>query len=330
MSNKLDESWSNRIKHRLQTVFRGEDDTRLRATWRILLALPVFIIAQMLSGQVTMALGLDDHPFMAGLAVNYIVLAGIFAIVFAGWARFIDRRAIADYGFAPSGRWLADSLAGVAAVAFGTAAWHGLGAALGWTTLEPTLAYSEGSLALWLGILFVTIYLSAWVQDVVYFGFILRNTAEGLFARGLSAIRALAAAIAVTVFVFAGFHFAMEAGAAQRLSPPAAALMLTTFAGLGGLLYIQTGELALPIGVHTGGNFVFGMLFVEQQLPAPSPEVVRVSNSFPEGLSIIGAAQVPELVVTYLLALAWIRWRHGDASVEDALARWVPTDGSPV
>jgi membrane protease YdiL (CAAX protease family) len=85
------------------------------------------------------------------------------------------------------------------------------------------------------------------------------------------------------------------------------------------LLYAHTGDLALPVGVHFGVNYVARALFGPGTDGAP---LVTVTESF-EGLAAsVSGGHLPQILVAYLLLRVWLRWRDGDVSIRTDVAEW--------
>lgn len=300
--------------YRLRSVVRRPDDTRVRATWRVLLAYPVLWL--LTGGGLTELTqnALDVIPSGAdpagGLAQS-LLHAGFLVVALALWARYLDRRSLADYGVSATPRWFLDALGGVAAVVIGFVAWFALGALMGRTSVTFAPSYSDGSLLLGLAILVVALALHGAVQQVVFFRVILKNAAEGLHGRGLDPTRAALAALPVAVLLFIGMH---------TLTPGLRAIDLALAGAAFGLVYLHTGHLALGIGMHFGALYAGSVLFVRN--PDAGPSVFAVAGRLPGVLGTVNQYGFPKLVVAYLVLAAWLHWRRGPLSIRGAIAQW--------
>lgn len=290
---------------RLREVVRGTKDPRIRATWRFFLAIPLIMGTEFVALTVTPALG------STGMLPTGLVQAGVFAVLLVGWAQFIDRRRLVDYGLLVSGSWLLDLAIAFGAVVLAHGAWYALGTALGWTTVTVAMSTPGESLALGLGAVFVAVAVNVWVQDTVFFGVVLRSAAEGFHARNVLSRRAVIAGWLVGILFVVGIH----SGSLQRLPG------LTVAGALFGLLYVHTGELALPVGFHLGVNFSGGWLFAPASLVGERAAVFAVTETLPvlEGVSSL---RIPQMVLAYLLVVWWLKWRQGELSIERGIARW--------
>lgn len=291
---------------RLRAVVQGRDDTRFRATWRVLLVgLLAFPLTEAVSVRVAGALG-SRAPVVVGT-----VQAATFAVLLVAWARYVDRRALADYGFAAAPSWLADLLVGFGAVFAGFGLWFAVEAALGWSTVTVALSAPSQPVAVGLSAALVAFGLNAWVQETVFRGLVLQNVAEGVHARAVGARRAVLVAFGVVVVYFVVIH---------GVTRPRFVLDLAVAGAVFSALYVHTGSLALPVGAHVGANFVGGTVFLSPEVAADRAAVFVVSGGVP-GVDLLNMAY-PKMVVAYVLLLGWLRLRHGEVGVEADIAEW--------
>ena len=291
----------------------GEADRRVRATWRVVLAWPVlWFLAGSAGVAVAGAVVPAGTPLPANMLAFGVAQAAASGLAWIAWARYLDRRPLTDYGLAVSRSWLFDLAAGFGAVLVGFGAWYGLGSWLGWAAVEASMTAPATSLVPGLVAVLAAILLNVWVQETVFFGVTLTNAAEGLASRGWIASRAVPGALVVAVLLFTAKHRPATAG---RL------VNLLLALGVFGLLYAHTGELALSIGVHAGVNYAGNALFVGSPAAALRPTVFQVSSSLHGPLGGLSEGAIPQVLVAYLLALAWVRWRRGEVSMAGAIAR---------
>jgi hypothetical protein len=145
----------------LRRVVRGDEDPRIRATYRALLAVPlVTMLLTPLSAVLAAVLVPSGMPKVAVMATTGVLQAALVAGLLVGWARYLDRRPVADYGLSASPRWALDVGVASGAVLVGHVVWLGLGSALGWTEVTVASATVDGSLALGLLGLLVAIGLT--------------------------------------------------------------------------------------------------------------------------------------------------------------------------
>lgn len=316
-------SFRSHLPDTLQTVLFGEADPRLRATWRVLLSWGLLFswagITLTLTGPLQPYL--DAAPPAARIILTISLGTACFLALFLIFPRYIDRRPLADYGFAWSRTWVAELGVGFAVMFAGTALWHGVGTVFGWTSfnvaLTPTI--TEG---LWFVALLVPWYFSGLTQSLLSLALVIKNGAEGLSARGYAPTHAVTGAFVVAVVFFVFRH-----------DPTTVTGVLHSVVGgaVFTLLYVHSGNLALSIGAIGGANYINSFVFADPKNPA-SPlseglELVHVTKSFPEGIDFLAQLNLPAMLFAYLLALGWLKWRRDGVTVSPALTQWTPRDG---
>lgn len=313
------DSSTGSVGDRLLRIVRGRNDPRLRATWRVLLAYPVLwvLTGGVLAGNLQAAVSVIPHgPPLGGLTQS-VLHAGFLVVVLAGWARYVDREPLTAYGFSATPQWARDALVGVTALVVGQGAWLAFGSLVGDTTVTLALVAPESSLLVGVLVPLVALALHAAVQQVVFFRVVGKAAAEGLHARGLTPSRALFGALPVAVLLFVVMH---------QLPSGLRVLDLAIAGAVFGLLYFQTGDLALGTGVHFGALYAGGVVFASAANAGAGPAVFEVAGSLPGVLGVIGQYGFPRVVLAYLLLLAWLRWRRGSVGLEGRLA--VTTHGA--
>lgn len=307
MSNDPGQSRVGTVLGGLKTLVMGDTDPRLRAIWRVLLAgFAIVLIQEPLTVTIANVLNVSGR-----LPVG-LVQATVFLLILLGWAMYIDRRPLFDYGFSQSGSWVVDGLIGFLAVLVGFGVWLGLGSVLGWATVEVALTAPEGSVLFGLSPLLLGTGLNVWVQETTFTGMVIKNGAEGLASRGVTATRAVIGAWVVAVLIFTVIH--QRSGLWSNVN-------LLIVLGLYGLLYVQTGDLALPIGVHTGMNFA-GSVIVTPSIAFNQPSLIEVTNSLSGVLKTFNDGAVPHVLIAYLLILGWLKLRHGEIAIAKRLTHW--------
>lgn len=296
------------VGNRLRALLASPEEERLRATWRVLLAgLLILPLSETVSVWVASALGSRTMLVVGTMQATF------FAVVLVCWARYVDRRRLADYGFAATPSWLLDLAVGFGAVLVAFALWFGFGSALGWTSVTVSLSAPRGSVAAGLATAFVALGLNVWVQETVFYGLVLKNAAEGFRGRGVAARRAVLAALCLAAAYFVFIHGETRPRFAFDLLVAGAAF---------GALYVHTGSLALPIGAHLGANFVGGRVFVPASAAGDRAAVFVVSGGVP-GVEILDMG-FTKVILAYLLLLGWLQWRRGEVGIETAIAEWTP------
>lgn len=280
-------------------IFISPGDGRLRAGWRILVFVALFMLLS-IGGQVGIRAAMGSFPKGSGLIFVLVATTATVAVLVA--RRFLDRKSFASLGFDEFGRGWKDLLFGfllsgaMAAVVFGTMV------ALGFVTdvvIKISFAQAVAALAVPLGL---TILIGYW-EELVFRGYLLQNMAEGLGMRN---------AIIVSCVLYGLVHAAN----------PNAGLLSSTIIVLFGFLriygYLATGLLWLSIGMHIGWNFFQGPVF--GFAASGHREEITVIEHTPAGADWLSGGDFgPEAsiitVPVVLLALGamylWSRRRHG-------------------
>jgi hypothetical protein len=292
----------------LRFLVFGRDDPRVRATWRVLLAMPLLwvLTGGVLAGNVQSSIGVipSGQSLGSGLAQS-VLHGGFFLLVLVVWARYLDRQPLSNYGISVSLGWIRDFLVGFVAVVIGHGIWLGLSSLLGGRAVRVSPSTPEESVLVWLLLPFVSLVLHAAVQQIVFFRVILKNAAEGLHSRGMNARRAALAGIPIAVVFFVLMHGS---------TTPLRVFDLAVAGGIFALLYLHTGELAIGIGGHFGAFYSGTLLFA----------VFQVAGNLPGVLGRIGEYGFPKLIIGYLVVLAWLMWQRSEIPIEEATARWSP------
>jgi hypothetical protein len=292
----------------LRVVIFGRDDPRVRATWRVLLTMPVLWILTggVLAGNVQSSIGVipSGQSLGSGLAQS-ILHGGFFLLALVVWARYLDRQPLSNYGVSVSLGWVRDFLVGFVAVVIGNGVWIGLGSLFGGRSVQISPSVPDESVLSWLLIPFVALILHTAIQQIVFFRVILKNAAEGLHSRGMNARQAALAGIPIAVVFFVLMHGS---------TTPLRVFDLAVAGGIFGLLYLHTGELGLGIGAHFGAFYSGTLLFA----------VFQVTGNLPGLLGRIGEYGFPKMGIGYLVVIAWLMWQRSEIPIQESTARWNP------
>lgn len=299
----------------LRVLVRGRDNSRVRATYRVLLAMPVFwilaggVIAGNLRATID-AIPTGDAP-LAGLAGS-ILHAGVVLVLLVGWARYFDHQPLSSYGATASRAWLEKLIVGLAAVGVAFGLWFAVASALGWASVSVVLSAPGGSLLVGVALFTVTLGLHVWVQQLVFFRIIIRNAAEGLSSRGVSPRRAVFAGVVVAVPIFIVMH---------QLAINLRMVDLAVVGLIYGLAYVHTGDLAAGVGLHLGIYLADQVLFVAGSAGTETLAVFQVTQSLPTPLAVLGIYGFPKMVIAYCFVSMYLLWRHDEISVKTDIAR---------
>jgi uncharacterized protein len=264
----------------MKNLFWNAAQRRVRAAWRLLLALTIFyVLLIVLSGigaavALPLLLGRDQlNALLAGGVSSAMLaqltgmpafllissLASLFAMLAASLvaALLLDRRRFADFGFHFSRGWWLDFAFGLA---LGAALMCGIflvERAAGWVSVTGLFFTATPGQPFALALLTpLAIFVCVGIyEELLSRGYLLRNVAEGIRFGPISPIMAVVVAWLVSSAVFGLMH---------GNNPNATAISTANLVVAGlflGIGYILTGELAIPIGIHMTWNFFQGNVF---------------------------------------------------------------------
>jgi membrane protease YdiL (CAAX protease family) len=303
----------------LRALFWNEDGQRARAPWLILIpvvgAFATMTIVELALADSGMALSVQHALWNAAAAFAAIAL-----IVLS--RRYLGARSLADYGLRFDRRWRTDLNAGLAIGIVGVTIPFVVGIALGW--LEIAQVLSRGELALLPGIA-VAVFAFTWVglwEELTMRGVFLCSTADGL-RRWLSPPRAIAAAIGLSGLVFGVGHLAHTG-----VSP----LLLTwVFAGMVfGVIYVLSGSLALPIGIHITFNLAANAIFARTDRAGGEHYSTLTRVDVDPDLAFLqygGLLDIAAFASVLLLSVGWLWRSQGDLTIDPARSQLEPDAG---
>lgn len=286
---------------RLRLVVWNKARRRLRAPFRIYAFFLVYaillIFVASLSGRSETGIRQE-----AGLR---LLLSFCSVGLIIGAARVLDRRPVHTFGLQINRQWIMDGLAGVIlgiAIPTGTTL---IGLAGGWLVVGESLSPLTIPLMRKIGLALVVAGCIAVTEELVFRGYILTNAIEGADLQWLSPPVTITSAWGLSALLFAFSH--SISSVEQGLHFLGAGLLL-------GLAYLLTGQLALPIGIHTGFNFAAGYVFSTVQ--DPSVVVVPLTVQGPAWLiGQTGVVQTSLQLPAALLILVYAWWRTGSIGI---------------
>ncbi|WP_435067811.1 CPBP family intramembrane glutamic endopeptidase [Haloplanus sp. C73] len=252
-------------------------------------------------------------------AVAGILVSGVtVSLAVAVTGRYIDRRRLRDFGLRIGRDWLLDYGFGLALGAGLMTLVFVVELAAGWIRITGTVQPRDGFLVRFAGL--VVVFLAVgFYEELLLRGYLLTNAAEGLVGR-LGDRRAVAAATIFSSLLF---------GVAHGSNPNATLVSTLAIVLAGGMLaagYVLTGELAVPVGLHTTWNLFQGGVYgfpvsglglgvsvvgVDQR----GPRLLTGGDFGPEaGLVGLGAMALGTLAIA-----GWARWRTGDLTLAPAV-----------
>ncbi len=303
---------------RVIALFYNAEQRRLRALWRLLAQMGIFLLLIMAAATALRASDAADAAWSLTPP-----LAAILSIHLA--CRLLDRRPLGSLGLQVGRRWWAElvvgGLLGSAAVGAVVAALCLLGlASVQGRSAAGSAPGNTGAPLTWAIAYYVVAGLA---EELLFRGYWLRNVAEGLTGSRLAPRAALAVSALICSILFAlahGGHNGLPVLAA--LNTFAAGLLLC-------LMVALTGRLALAVGFHIAWNITQGPVFglsvsglddlsggVLQTVIAPDAPALLVGGAYgPEGGLLVTAS----LVLVAGLLWAW-QARRADRTLPDSAA----------
>ena len=313
-----------------------EEGLRVRAPWRLLLQLTLFLVSLVFLSALLTAVWnsfgtrienptsniatINSSP--ASFLVNALAYLG--AALLSVWTagRFLDRRPFKDFGFHLSGGWMLDLLFGLGLGALLMTSIFLVELGFGWVSVAETSNTSEVSapFLITLAVPILSFLCVGINEELLFRGYWLRNLAEGCNFPHVEPRGAVLLAW-VGSSVFFGFSHVGNQGATLLGT---ATIMLVGL--MFGLAYALTGELAVPIGLHVAWNFfesnVYGL-----SVYGISPKLVVTKQAGPSlwtggGFGPeAGLLGVTATVVGCLLIVLWVRIRRGKVSIRASVAK---------
>lgn len=307
---------------------RNPEEQRLRAGLRIFVFLMLLLavsqvvrsLASLLfssfagvQGSTTALSTVSESMSVRLIAGAATLLSALISVWVAG--RLLDRRPFASFGFALGRRWLGGWLFGFIVGALAISGVFLVELALGWASVTDVFGGNWRSLLAVLGPPLFFAF-AAFAEDLIYWGYLMKNVSEGLSILGIGRRLPVLLALAVVAAFFAFSHVLNpEASLLSTLNIFVAGFMLS-------LGYVLTGQLAIPIGLHFSWNlfqsYVFG--FPVSGLDPAGATLLSAEYNGPRAWSggefgpeagILGIVAMLAVCATILLA-AYIR---GKASI---------------
>ncbi len=304
---------------RIEILFWNAIEHRLRAFWRLAVFL---VVAAVPANMAVLVLDATDVALLERSLRNPLVAAA-FMLALWVYARYVERRPMADFGLEHSSRWWRDLLGGLSIGAFAACLLALVAIAIGAAEItgemHNDLPETHFALA-WSGQLFRYAGGSLF-EEIMSRAILLRIIAETIRGPRMGRRGAVISAWLGTSLIFGALHFANPNASVQS------ALTLTALGAFLGLGMVLTGSLAIPIGAHLAWNVCLNCVFgIPNSGQLPHATFLATSLHGPKwltgsafglegGLLCLGAAGVGAL-----LTLGWVRWSTGRAGIHLKLA----------
>ncbi|MGQ9500750.1 MAG: lysostaphin resistance A-like protein [Anaerolineae bacterium] len=330
----------------LLRLFWNLREQRLRAPWRLLGQLAIFILlAVLLTLFVAVVSGLtsstsqnpplDHNLFSSSLMLTSTLITTVAALASVWIAgRLLDRRPFLSFGFHLNRTWWRDFAFGLALGALLMSGVFLIEWAAGWITIGDFFRTDSPDKP------FVTAFLTPLVlficvgiyEETLSRGYLLRNLSEGLHLSWVGRRTAIVGAWLISSIVFGALH---AVNPSASLTSTVNLIIAGLFLGLG---YVLTGELAMPIGLHITWNLFQGNVygFPVSGVAFNRTTVIAVVQHGPDWMT--GGAFGPEAGVIGLLATAvgaaliviWVRRHQGRLMFDPSLAQAPHRDAGEV
>ncbi|MBE2222468.1 MAG: hypothetical protein IAF02_13050 [Anaerolineae bacterium] len=316
--------------------FWYEEDNRLRAFWRILLAFVAFVIVTR-GSRVLLNVLLNRQDLLADTTPGDVLRLVVLLLILWLMAKYVDKRPFSAYGLKLKQKpfWL-DLFVGLVLGAIMITAVFSIQYGLGWITIVGTYVKAvEWGFGLALLLSFANILSAVIFTELFFRGYLVLNLAESftfLRARyqpqpllGMSKVKLLLNSVYARAAVLAAWFFAtlffLVFRTTDGMATSVLILNLMRASFLLTLPFILTRNLGMPIGLNLGWSFfatsVFGLRVHE--LISTRTSVLSIAIKGPENLT--GGAAGPEagfiamgaIVTGGVIVMAWLRYRQKQA-----------------
>jgi len=228
------------------SVFLSPDEPRLRAGWRLLPQLILYIFLSIILFDISSALGYESSvpSLFLNRIFDFLAVTGSVYIV----RRWLDKRSFESLGLKINRQVLVDIFAGIGIMLVMMGSIFAVMLGLGWLTFEGFAWQFDpiGTVLSSVATFFILFIFVGWNEELFSRGYQLQTIASGLNLNWGAVLSAS---------VFALIHF----------RNPNSTWVSTAgifFAGIFfAYAYIRTKQLWLPIGLHIGWNFFEGVVF---------------------------------------------------------------------
>ena len=302
---------------RVWKLFWNEQEGRLRAFCRVLLQLVTAAIITIVL-EIGFSVLLPEKTMFSVFSKQNLISLGFVGSVWLA-ARFLDHRPFTDFGLRFNKSWWVDAGFGLVLGALMEVSQFLVQWANGWITVTDTFYTTDSHLPFAVILVFSLVtFLGVGIsEELVSRGYQLRNMAEGLNFPFVGPRVALLLALLLSSSVFGLLHLVMHSNADAGLLDNVLSILPQTLDGfMLGIAYLLTGQLAVPIGIHTAVNFfgtsIFGSGESETHFPSfftvePTEAGQKVFAPILPNVLFEGLLWVPVV----LLIVLWVSRRHG-------------------
>lgn len=307
-------------------IFWNSDECRIRALWRLVLQLLIWLAITIILLLVSQAIAIRSGMVTTEQFDNFEIFPEAIGALLTVWvaSRLLDRRRLVEFGLHFDKDWWYDFGFGLFLGGILITAIFLIELVSGWVTITGTFVTGNSNNTFAVDILFpmFTFFLIGFEEELFFRGYILTNLAEGFNWKQINSRWAIVIATISSALLFTLLH----------ANNPNASAFSASSVFLGGIIlalgYILTGKMAIPIGFHITWNFfqasVYGFVVSGEDFNTATFFTIRqhgpelwVGNAFgPEsGLLAIGA-----VILGCLLILLWVHLRYGSIRLHKAIA----------
>ena len=308
------------LKDGLSRVMTGDEDTRVRATWRgivpwglgfgvQLLLLPVMLLG---------IRGVFDQSELSDVAISLtkpalLGTASALGLLFAAFlATRLDKRSVSAYGIVASCEDLTDLVVGLAIGALTYAVPTAVLLQIGEAELSTSVLFPTDSpnvIVLAITVTVIAFLFQVAFEEFAFRGVMLKNFAEGLRARHKSQTSSVVFALLSSSMIFGVSHIITQGGGGAEGRSLQLVITSTLLGVLWGGSYVLTGRLAIPFGIHLGHNLWAVIVLQPAEATLAAPALGQVSYEVSQYVLATGKALVGGICLMVWLYLSRRRLR---------------------
>ena len=315
------------LKRVLRHVTTGEEDTRVRATWRGVVPWGLAFVLQLLLLPVTVfairsAFDLSELRDAVVSLVEPALLGSVSALglLFAVFlATRLDKRPVSAYGIVASREELTDWVVGLAIGALTYAVPTAVFLHLGEAELTASVLLPADSPTVIVPAVTVTVIAFLFqvaFEEFAFRGVMLKNFAEGLTARRGSQTSSVLFALLTSSIIFGVSHIIIQGGGGTE----GRSLQLVITSMLMGLLwggsYVLTGRLTIPFGLHLTHNLWPVVVLRPAELTSAAPALGQISYEVSQYMLAVG-----KVLVGGICLMVWFHLSRGELSIKEEITK---------
>jgi len=308
---------------RYRWLVRGKDD-RLRATWRVLIPVALWLIILLIASAVfrrlVAVLNITTSLSFGQFSVFLLYLPLILTLLVL--TPRLDKRPLSDYGFDTSSPVIRYVLAGLGIGMLSSGIPAGIGLVLGYGSVSETfVSGASGTVHVLIAAVIVGQLANVFLEEFLYRGVLIQNAAEGV-SKWVGSRQASIFGSVVAISLLFGVSHVVFGGGGGVEGRSISLVISSALLGAGwGTIYVLTGNLWLPMGAHFGYNISNGMIFQ----PSYDTVLFQLPTVLKIGISEPAFWQLPRSFISALamivLAIYWMYFERGEVNIDDRVAQ---------